>query len=119
MQDGTQITAVADSLRPSAKRHCGAMSIAVSGAGARHRLEFHHRRRSDPSLFNCHHVKWDCFVWLTDLNCGKVSPLLRSLLDLNNDTRRTLRSKRCPGSGTPFSTRGCGGPMNELVAQLR
>ena len=87
--------------------------------GARHRLEFHHRRRSDPSLFNCHHVKWDCFVWLTDLNCGKVSPLLRSLLDLNNDTRRTLRSKRCPGSGTPFSTRGCGGPMNELVANAR
>jgi len=29
-----------------------------------------------------HHVKWDCFVSLTDLDCGKASPLLRSSLDL-------------------------------------
>ena len=29
-----------------------------------------------------HHVKWDCFVWLTNLDCGKASPLLRSSLDL-------------------------------------
>jgi len=29
-----------------------------------------------------HHVKWDFFVWLTDLDCGKASPLLRSSLDL-------------------------------------
>jgi hypothetical protein len=40
MQDGTQITAVADSLRPSAKRHCGAMSIAVSGAALGTRSNF-------------------------------------------------------------------------------
>ena len=29
-----------------------------------------------------HHAKWDCFVWPTDLDCGKASPLLRSSLDL-------------------------------------
>jgi len=40
MQDGTQITAVADSLRPSVKRHCGAMSIAVSGAALGTRSNF-------------------------------------------------------------------------------
>jgi hypothetical protein len=28
------------------------------------------------------HVKSDCFVWFTDLDCGKASPLLRSSLDL-------------------------------------
>ena len=27
-------------------------------------------------------VKWDCFVWLTNLDCGKALPLLRSSLDL-------------------------------------
>jgi hypothetical protein len=29
-----------------------------------------------------HHVKWDCFVWPADLDCGKASPLLPSSLDL-------------------------------------
>jgi hypothetical protein len=34
------------------------------------------------SAMSMHHVKWDCFVWLTNLDCGKASPLLRSSLDL-------------------------------------
>jgi hypothetical protein len=38
-----------------------------------------------------HHVKWDCFVWLTDLDCGKASPLLRSSLDLGRIPAAPLR----------------------------
>ena len=34
------------------------------------------------SAMSMHYVKWDCFVWLTDLDCGKASPLLRSSLEL-------------------------------------
>jgi hypothetical protein len=39
----------------------------------------------EPSLRVCkpmHHVKWDCFVWPANLDCGKASQLLRSSLDL-------------------------------------
>src|SRR5262249_41146621 len=47
----------------------------LSSVGQRPR-DFRHGLRA------MHHVKWDCFVWLTDLDCGKASSLLRSLLDL-------------------------------------
>src|SRR5215472_3346049 len=38
-----------------------------------------------------HHVKWDCFVWPANLDCGKAPPLLASVTRLRKDTRRTLR----------------------------
>src|SRR5262249_5529328 len=38
-----------------------------------------------------HHVKWDCFVWPTDLDCGKSLAPLAFVTRLRKDTRRTLR----------------------------
>jgi hypothetical protein len=52
-----------------------------------------------------HHVKWDCFVWLTNLDCGKASPLLRSTLDLERIPAATLRSKQSRLGNTVFNTR--------------
>jgi hypothetical protein len=99
------ITAVADSLRPSAKRHCGAMSIAVSGAALGTRSNFIIAADRIRRCLITNHVKWDCFVWLTDLNCGKASPLLRSSLDLGRIPAATLRSKQSRLGNTVFNTR--------------
>jgi hypothetical protein len=54
-----------------------------------------------------HHVKWNCFVWPANLDCGKASPLLTLGTRLRKDTRRTLSIQH----------EGCGGPMNAGYAQ--
>ena len=62
---------------------CGKVRAITVEAGED--VGFFRRRARALSAMVCepmHHVKWDCFVWLTDLDCGKASPLLRSSLDL-------------------------------------
>src|SRR5262249_7811828 len=45
-----------------------------------------------------HHVKWDCFVWPIDLDCGKPPPLVRSSLDLG-------RRRAAPGGSNTTRVR--------------
>src|SRR5262249_62366758 len=80
-------------------------SIAVSGAALGTRSNFIIAADRIRRCLITNHVKWDCFVWLTDLNCGKASPLLRSSLDLGRIPAATLRSKQSRLGNTVFNTR--------------